>query len=751
LNKLCRTYILLFLLLALCGSNVWAQLDGEVEWGYAHYETSSDDSATLEASHFTQRYSLMYSKTGLLAGGRAGFYDVGIGAEWGSFSTEINDVEFDNDAAKILYEGQIQIAPGGLPFRLNAYSYDTARIQFNRNNGNYPVGIDSQIITPYSLFNPSIVTDLNNGQTIVSGVQFMAGIRNGSYLGKYRELLSQWPRVLVDYRDVYRRDMTSNSPQKYRDRNLAFVSLNKKDNWFHYRIYNHEDYLYQDRDSNETVILLGTIDHTLKRQWINMTNWIRISTDGSYTESVTDWDRYDSKLYSLNFFTTMQRKSFSASSFANLQREQRGGTIQSTLDIPSFLNSNLNPDTSVRSSLQLWRERETRTDDRIGESYDRSEDAYHGTIHLEGLKHSRVQIDPSIEVEVDTGDRWEGNAIRGKVEAYSNRLRQQNITWYGMASLAKFDGTDQLLNETDLWESELQGGVSHRLRNIQIGADQTLLYGDGNYTSQTTRYMHAQTANGFHNSTVETSNQMNGTLFRSETTLYAEHTSPSRVRNRFQIYFKYQDQNGEKLDNLELSHRLAYQSRLWRVDMENSYATGDDSNYQVPSSGYLGSVFDARPFEDQFQHHSTVKFSPNNYWESSLETTATWANGHSGERNLLLQVEQEVERSFYASSSVRRRLGTISQSLIYEQFKDGVDKRAIIFSLAGNYYPTSYWRMGARVFYNHYDYRADITTLSLMTGLDFPLFRLDLSYDYGFVADSNIVAHRYEVNVRKTF
>ena len=185
--------------------------------------------------------------------------------------------------------------------------------------------------------------------------------------------------------------------------------------------------------------------------------------------------------------------------------------------------------------------------------------------------------------------------------------------------------------------------------------------------------------------------------------------------------------------------------------MENSYASGDDSNFQTPSSSYLGPVFDARPFEDQFQHVSTVEFSPNNYWQSSLETTATWAKGFSGERNLLLQFEQEVERTFYVRSSVRRRLATITQSLIYEQFKDGIDKRAIIFNLAGNYYPTSYWRMGASVFYNDYDYRDNITTLSLMTGLDFPLFQVVFNYDYGFMANENIVAHRYEVNVRKTF
>jgi hypothetical protein len=742
-----RTYVLLLLLLALCVSNAWARLDGEVEWGYAHYQQSSDSKEDVTASHFTQRYSLMYSTQGLLSNGRAGFYDIGVGAEWGAFDTRLDDEDLSNDALKFLYEGRIQIAPGGLPFRLNAYSYDLSKIQFQRSAGIQPFGPVNEILNPYRLFNPRIVTDLQNGQTIISGVQFIGGIRNGSYLGRYRESLSQWPRLLIDYRDIYRRDMESFHPQKYRDRNLAFVSLNKKDNWFHYRVYTHDDYLRPENDSRESIIMLGTIDHTLKRQWIDLTNWIRISVDGAYSEIENNWDLRKTERFDVNFFTSMQRRNFGASSLANLQRIKRGGTLENILDVPVYATRNLNPDTSVRSSFQLWRNQKMRED----MTDDRNEDSYYGRVLLETRKRSRVQIDPSIEMEVHTGDVGEGEAIRGKVEAYSNRLRRQKLSWYAMSSLARFDGSSETDQETALTEGELQGGGNYALRNnMQLGGDQYLLYGTGSYGSQTTRYLHAMSAQGFDRLSSEET-IADGSLLRTISTLYFEHTSPSRMRNRLQLYYKFQESDNERLNSLELSHRLNYQARLWNVSVENLYVTGDDSDYNGPGSSYLGRVVDANPYEEQFMHRNTVEFRPNNYWRSRLETSVTWGKGKSRENNLLVQVKQEVERTFYAWSAIRRKLGDVTESVIYEEFRDGVDKRAMIFSLTGNYYPTTYWRLGAGIFYHDYDFMDNVIYCSLTTGLDFPLFQVDFSYNYGATDYEKVVAHRYEMNVRKIF
>jgi hypothetical protein len=735
---------LFVLTLALCAPASWAQLSGEVEWGYAHYKTSGGAYGDRTASHFTQRYSLMNNTKGLIAGGRAGFYDIGIGGEWTAFDTDMNGTKLSEDSLKVLYEGRVQIAPGGLPFRLNAYSYDLSKSGFQADFIPHEARRDDVRVS-YGLFRPRIVTNLTNGQTIVSGVQFMAGIRNGSYLGKYRELLSKWPRVLVDYRDVYHRDMTSLAPSKYRDRNLAFVSLNKKDNWFHYRLYEHHDYLRSNSDTKESTILLGTIDHTMKRQWINMTNWIRLSVDGSFTKTERDWDNLDNNLYSLNFFTLLNRRKFSASSFLNLQREQIGSTTANRLDVPVFVTNHLDRDNTVHSTFQHWHEE--RNSDRL----DRETKADYAKIMHEGFKTRRVQVNSTIEMEVDSGDIWDGQAVRGTVEAYSNRLLRQPFAFHSLGSVAIFDGENGLGFSTDFWESLFEGGLNYRSRNIEAGANQLLLYGDGSYDLGSPRYMHTELSSGFKTSYADSGNRVKDSLFRSETTLYAEHLSPSRVKNRLQLVFKFQDQDGEKLDNTALEHRMDYQARLWDVALINLYSTGDDSNYKVSSSGNLQAIFDAQPFEQMFRHETKLKYSPNRYWKSKFDADFTWGKGESGERNYIYTFEQELERTFYAFNSVRRKRGDISQYARYSQFKDGIDKRELVFSLAGNYYPTRYWRMGGTASYYDYNFREDYMTLSLTTGLDFPLFQVDFTYDYGKAFDSNVIAHRYEVNVRKRF
>lgn len=719
----------------MCVPGALARLDGEIEWGYANYDESSDSGDDLSASHFTQRYSVLYSMKGLLGGGRLGAYDLGAGAEWAAFETDLNGQDLDGDAFKLLYNGRLQIAPGALPFRLDVYSYDLAKVGF----GTAWRG---------GLLSPDIVTDLYNGQTIVSGIQFMAGIRNGSYLGKYRDAISKWPRLLVDYRDVYRSDLDARVPQEYRDQNLAFVSLNKKDNWFHYRVHTHTDYQRPINDSKESVIMLGTIDHTLQRQWIDLTNWIRISADGSFTKTEMNWDSRETNRFDVNFFTVMQRNGFDAASFPNLQRIKRGDELEQNLEVPVYVNNRINLDTNLRSSFELWRNKDMRP----GLIDDENEEAYHTNVLLQTNMRGRVQVDPSLEAEIHTGNVGEGEAIRGRVEAYSNLKRRNNLNWYSMGSLALFSGSGDHDENTSLWESELKGGTSYSLgRSMRVGGEQYLLYGSGTYDSRSTHFMRSASAGGFGNNSYTDSRFVDGSLFRSTTNLYFEHTSAARVQNRFELTYRFQDSETEQLYNLELAHRLDYRSRVWRVTLENLYTTGDDVDSRAPGASSLGAVFNDTTAAEQFQHRGIVEFHPNIYWKNRLDATLYWGHDASGQSNQYLMATQSLERTFYTAGGFRRERGHITQSLVYEQHQNGNDRQAVVFSLSGEYLPTSYWRLGASMYYYYKDFASNSMYYTLTTGLDFPLLQVDFSYQYGIRDEDNVVAHRYEVNVRKTF
>lgn len=728
--------LLLFSLLSLLSvSQLWARLNGAVEWEYANYEESYDSGASRNGAHFTERYSLLYSMHGLLSGGRLGGYDLAAGAEWAAFDSEFTDEDFSDKAFKFLYEGRLQIAPGGLPFRLDAYSYDMAKVSFDASAHN-------------GFIYPGIVTDLHNGQTIISGVQLIGGIRNGSYLGKYRDVLAQWPRILVDYRDIYRRDLKARVPVEVRDSNLAFVSLNKKDNWFHYRVHTHTDYQNPEEDTRDSTIMLGTIDHRLQRQWINLTNWIRLSVDGSYSVSEEKWRNLEGNRFDLNLFTSMQRKGFTANTLASLSRVRQGdNSLEQTLSLPVYASNQLDPDTTLRSTLELWRNKETR----LSWTEDQSEEAYYGKALLEANQRGRVLLSPSLEMELATGYDGDGQALRGKIEARSNPKRRENPALFGMAALASFSGSDENDEDTSLWEGELRGGGDYRLgRNKRLGGTQHLLYGTGVYASRLTHFMRSSAAGGFGDRAGSEAQFVDGSFFRSKTNLYFEHSSAARVQNRFELEYEFQRGDVDRLYSLELTHRLDYQSRWWRVTLKNSYATGDETSRDAPNSGTLAQSFNSST-EWRFEHRGIVDFRPTNYWKVRFEESLVWGEDAVGNQHKLFTARQDLTRTFYTFGGQRRKRGEITQSLHFEQYMNDVSRSSMIFSLTGNYYPTRFWRLGSSAHYYYRDYAGNSIYYTLTTGLDFPKFKVDFSYRYGAGEDDNVVAHRYEVNVKKTF
>ena len=101
------------------------------------------------------------------------------------------------------------------------------------------------------------IGQLGAGENRQSGFSMMIGIRNGNYLGRYRQLLSKFPRLFIDYTDSFVRNTDGLFPQHYVYRDLAFVSLNKKDNWFHYRMRTYKDYFNPEENTSTKSIMLG--------------------------------------------------------------------------------------------------------------------------------------------------------------------------------------------------------------------------------------------------------------------------------------------------------------------------------------------------------------------------------------------------------------------------------------------------------------------------------------------------------------
>lgn len=266
--------LLLFLPLEVFGAS---RISGKASYLYEGVETGRG----VAYDSTIERYELLYSKDGRFLDGRLGHYSLQLGQEWLRVGTDIPGESYGMRAHKDLFNVDATIAPGALPFRLHLYAKDmtrsvprSKRVSLNT----FAAGTtDLESVSSYQVYD-----DIANGTHFEYGGLLIVGIKNGSYLGRYRDALSRFPRLMIDFKVERVKDLKTEVREDYKLTDLAFISLNKKDNWLHYRLKKYENFIDSSRDTGEEVVTIGTIDHDQMRRWINITNWIKLSADFNY-------------------------------------------------------------------------------------------------------------------------------------------------------------------------------------------------------------------------------------------------------------------------------------------------------------------------------------------------------------------------------------------------------------------------------------------------------------------------------------
>lgn len=743
----------LFCALAVFGTalgSAFAVVTGSVDLRYGEQHGREGGSTVLEGAHFTQQYSLLYQTQGKLMQGRGGNYSLGLGYEWNSLASDLNGESIDIQTGKILYRGDILIAPGGLPFRLHLYSHDMTKSYFLEEAIGSLLESDGN-----DFFVPGRpLTNLSNGQNIRTGATLVLGESNGRYLGKYRDVFENAPKLLMDYTENYVRDLKSLTPQHFRSRDLAFVSLNKRDNWFHYRLFEHRDYLAETENFDEKSFLLGTIDHTNLRRWINMTNWIQVSADGSYTTgSRSGADETGFNRYDLNLFARARRADWQASSFNHFHRVEEGSSLRRLIETPLYAQGDLGRDTSWRGRFIGQRNK----DMFFSTGEERTKDVLYAQGRVETLKHNPYIVAPEVAAEVKGGSLGEGEAFRAGVEVYSNRSYRPRLDWLAGYSLSHFGGTGQTGVETDFWEQVARGSVASNISPaIRGGFEQELVLGNGSLDRSSSQYITPRSDAGV-SDFATTVNQVDGRVFRTISTLFGEHRS-GRLFNRGELAYDLLKTEGEDSEQFELGHSLRYDWKSLNVDMRNRLVVGN-SIQNRDSIG--GSLFQPSPNnvggEKSFFHSTNIWYSPGRNTESSARFDYEWRDSGVSSSSRW-RGQQDLRYNYFAVNGIVRKLADFGERLEYEVFDpaNGTSESATAFTLLGNYYPTRNTLLGARI---RYELRSpeetDTLTWYTTAGLDFEKFQLALDYAYGTRTAGPLMPerkeHRWEVQVKKTF
>lgn len=721
-------------------------VSGNLSWRYGDFQAEDDRGGKVDANSFSQHYSLLYRDYGALNGGRGGSYSYLLGGEFTAINNNINGDSDSLSTYKPLYSGNLLIAPGGLPFRLQLYCGDTHITSLIEDTG---PGLQNTLLTP------GIATDFSNGMYREMGASLAVGIKNGSYKGNYRETLSQWPRLLMDYRSLEVESFHSKSPENYRQRDLAFVSLNKKDNWFHYRYRDYEDFLSVNGNNDYVTqsYILGTIDPNLSRAWVSMTNWIKVSADGSFTKS-TDTGMNavrPTETYATNLFAVGTREGFRSSVFSEFSRQRDYDSLRRILSVPLSVRKKVDRDTSWQFNANI---------DRLldeGLRVEQRDDVLYLGFRLDTWQSRPYTLSPEVQVEVFDGLEAVGSALEVGVDLASNLTHRTREDARIALYLRRFNGESRDGSSVDYLEEELDLRYGRQHSTWRLGAEEMLILGQGTITDAFSHRIAAKTTNDQSYSRSSGSDR-DGATVHSITKLYGENGIGRPLTNRLQLLFDYLSTDAGANLQSGLTHDLTYTaSRSLRYRMTNEVVFGDD---QTANDGSLGggelSTASNPGFTRTLSHLSTLEYTPNRsiFAGASLEAKSLY--GDTG-RSLHYIGKQNCRYTYYRINGVVRALLVLEEEFSYEvsRFRDG-EQTLTDLVLRANYFPTRHFSLGAYGDYSNLvagAWEEDTFIGSLSAGWTYPMLALRMIYSQGL--RTNDLGEREERSIKmqldKTF
>jgi hypothetical protein len=776
MQQLLRNSLFSFLLI-LCGaafpaSAVAGRLFGDATAGMSSYRAEVAGVEVEKISSMQQQYTMGYEARGFLGDARAGTYHLMAGYEFNALNAErteqgVRDATVaDIESSKISYDASLLVAPGGLPFRVTLFANDQHRTQFTGTTPSaLPMGIQGQNGFSGHLINADIATDLSNGSHNVLGGTLLLGIRNGSYLGAYRDILSQLPRLLVDYKQEIVEDTKSRFfPQHYRFRDLAFISLNKKDNWVHLRMRDYTDFLNSKNNAQRAQVMIGTIDHTLNRQWINLTNWIRISGDISYTANKESYFQAAQRDYLVNLFTIAKRETVNGSILSHFARKTNGQTLDYQADLPVNVNFEPNRDTLVRTRFIVKASEQTLLDgsfldpaalgNSVQDNLSASKDFYLD-VNSELHRTRQVRVRPRVEIEShDEGDDSRGLALRLGGELASNNVLQKGFDWiagYNLTTTQTSNGMDT----NNYWENGLYLRMDKDLSStLKIGERSSLKTGIGK-GRQDINFQIPTMANGLQTGGASVTDLVDngGRTTNGDLQLYLDHHY-QQLSNRLETNFEFFAADNTLTKQGSLRHTLYYTQSAHKLDWKSDITFGDSAGRPTSLSlNYLQTSSNEKSSGARWHSDSTYQYTP------GRSTALTLRGGINGAESIAYSFSEALAYRIFTSNGVVRRLAEFSEEIGYEKVGQSQDSRdsTLSGSFSATYFPTRWFY--AKV-------HTEVTTFlgqsarqqvnAAEAGINFEKLNLLASYSEGRkdregVNLPEVLEQRWDLKVKKVF
>jgi hypothetical protein len=693
-----------------CTNNAYAlsRLMGEVDLQYVDFSSRAPRSDSYQASSFSQRYALSYltENRNYMRAPKPFEYTVFMGYEWQALDTTIKKngiTETDPSISngRLFYLGEMDYDPPTMPLALHAYARDALRSRVEAPTN----ALGSSILSPAV---PTVLADsgmnLNTGVTLTLGEKY--GLRRN-----YGELFKHIPLIKFDYSEEVRRNDQYNARVDNRLRRLAFVSLNKKDNWFHYRTTSFTDHLNPAADWQRSEYQLGTINEHYVRKWVDLTNWIMISADAQFTKMQTqdvasDWDEYG-----LNLFSIASRKAWQLRTFATFTRRSEYGGINTERKIPLYLSGIWGAETDWSTSV-TFRDRQY-----VGLNGAATQQEEDRIVTLRGTTWKRSPFTLSPMVSVQHLRTLAGSTLytNGSIDLISTRrfsAVQDVAIRYDINSRLSTEpgiGNDYVKQALDgRWSTyvnnrlrislQQQIAISTSLNNVAANQD---LQNNYDFQQYTTTANVAWTPNANLSSSLSFSNDVTrydgaGTSSRQNIRLALNHQTPQLKSGL------YATANFEK---------IADGARRRAIDL-----TG---NIDYTPHRHFAALLQSR-YHEQHEENSTQQF---------------------------VELVQKARYSIFPSFYTGRPIVELEEEFQYSQDFNGVDTGWV--RLLARYYPYSRVAIFGSTTQNVAGGAQQIYSLGV--SLNAKYFQTGLDYTYGRRSSDNRIDKRFAATVRRSF
>ena len=754
--------LLIFFLLALLPAHAVAegQVTGSILYGSGLYRVEVDGD---EAQKMTSQYgqaAISYAAKGMLGDARVGRYSLMLGYEFNIVDPTVikygvKDPAVERiDTGKVLYRGELLLAPGGLPFRLSTYARDVHRSTFSTegaSGGDIPLGVQPR--ESRSFGDPRVNLGINNGTHHELGVNLLLGIRNGSYLGSYRDVLSQLPRLMIDYKQVEVTDLSGDSNrQHYRARDLAFVSLNKKDNWVHFRLQEYTDFLDDAQDYNTTQVMIGTIDHILARQWINLTNWIKLSGDLSYTILKRQGIDDPQNTYNVNLFTVAKNREFNASILGSFERTNQKDEIKQEVVLPLYFYYEPNRESYYRGTLRgnFYRQSALAETSFASDSPETNRRDFTFDLGSELFRTRSIVFKPRITIGVNDNDSTQSISEKLILEG-SNPRNKSSIPWTAGYSIAALQTSYDTTSTTYL-EQSLYGNVEKTFSKALVGGLRlSVNHGSGdNDSDDRIGGVTNKVEIGAADSSVGDANR----FWLYDGRVFLEY-NPGRFLNRLELLAEGFKSDVDNLVSYEVRHELKVVRRLSSFTLISSLERGSEIPAQATSLEYSDN-FSTGKYDFGCSTMGTYIYDP----DRSLRFTLTGGgNRQSGDEksNTTWLASEKLEYRFFKSNGIIRKIAEIYEEFGTESASRNVDRqRSSYLRLGATVYPTRYLyvKVASELVYFSPS-GSDQISVKAESGVIFDKLQVVMNYGRGYKEAEGVLAEvreeQWDIKIKKTF